>query len=192
MPFLFRNAIENDLWRDESRVEKLFRQISTGLSYIHSQKIIHRDFKPENILLDSNDNAKICDFGLATTMSLVLQQRPRAYHYGSNSVLHSSQTEEAGTHFYKAPELANGPAKSLYTVKSDVYSLGIIFFEMSYPLNTGMERHEVLSKLRSKIIQIPNDLPRAKKAVTFLLSNIHFFYFILFKKKYVILFIYRY
>lgn len=171
---LFRNAIDDGLWRDEPRVERLFRQISTGLSYIHSQKIIHRDFKPENILLDSNGNAKICDFGLATTISLVLQQRPKACHYGSNSVLHSSQTEEAGTHFYKAPELANGPAKSVYSVKSDVYSFGIVFFEMSYPLKTGMERYEVLNKLRSKTIQIPDDLSLAKKKVTISFSNSRF------------------
>lgn len=101
-------------------------------------------------------------------MSLVLQQRPRAYHYGSNSVLHSSQTEEAGTHFYKAPELTNGPAKSVYTAKSDVYSFGIIFFEMSYSLKTGMERHKVLSAIRNKNIVIPSDLSRPKKEVTFL------------------------
>lgn len=101
-------------------------------------------------------------------MSLVLQQRSKAHHYDSNSVLHSSQTEYAGTHFYNAPELANGPAKSVYTVKSDIYSFGIIFFEMSYPLNTGMERHEILIKLRSEKIQTPDDLSQAKKQVTFL------------------------
>lgn len=127
--------------------------------------------KPENILLDSSGRAKIGDFGLATTMSLVLQQRPKAYHHGSNSVLHSSQTEEAGTHFYKAPELAKGPAKSVYSVNSDIYSFGIVFFEMSYPLKTGMERDLVLSKLRSETIQTPEDLSLAKKQVTISFSN---------------------
>lgn len=160
------------MWRDEPRVERLFCEIASGLTYIHLQKIIHRDFKPENILLDSRGHAKICDFGLATTMSLVLQQRPRACLYGSNSVLHSSQTEEAGTHFYKAPELTNGPAKSVYTVKSDVYSFGVIFFEMSYPLKTGMERCVVLDKLRSKAIQVPEDLSPAKAQVTISFSNL--------------------
>lgn len=109
-------------------------------------------------------------------MSLVLQQRPRAYHFGSNRTLHSSQTEEAGTHFYKAPELAEGPAKSVYTDKSDVYSFGIIFFEMNYPLKTGMERIDVLTKLRSKNMQIPYNLSPAQKEVTFSFSNSHFFF----------------
>lgn len=119
--------------------------------------------------MDSKNNAKISDFGLATTMSLVLQQRPRAYHYGSTNVLHSSQTETAGTHFYIAPELAKGPAKSLYTIKSDVYSFGIVFFEMCHPpFKTGMERHDVLNKLRSKSIQMPNQLAEAKKEVNFI------------------------
>lgn len=116
--------------------------------------------------MDSNGNAKICDFGLATTMSLVLQQRPRAYYYNSNSTLHSSQTEGAGTHYYIAPELVNGPAKSIYTIKSDVYSFGIIFYEMCSPsFGTGMERHDVLTKLRSKCAETLNNLSPAKKEV---------------------------
>lgn len=146
-------------------MDRLFRQISAGLAYIHLAKIIHRDLKPENILLDAHDNAKICDFGLATTMSLVLQQRTRACQYGSNSTLNSSQTQMAGTHFYIAPELAKGPAKSQYTAKSDIYSFGIVFFEMCYPLKTGMERHIILAKLRSESIEIPNDLTGAKREV---------------------------
>lgn len=164
-PFLFRDAIDNNLCQHETRVDRLFRQISAGLSYIHSAKIIHRDLKPENILLDSRDNVKICDFGLATTMSLVLQQQTRAYHYGSNSTLHNSQTKANGTPSYIAPELVKGPAKSRYTVKSDVYSFGIVFFEMSYPFKTKMERYEVLTKLRSESIEIPNNLSEAKKEV---------------------------
>lgn len=124
-------------------------------------------------------------------MSLVLQQRPRAYHFGSNRTLHSSQTEEAGTHFYKAPELAEGPAKSVYTDKSDVYSFGIIFFEMNYPLKTVMERNDVLKKLRSKNMQIPYDLRPAQKEVTFSIFKFTFFFHFSLKMP-IFLFIFRY
>lgn len=151
-------------------MESLFDQISQGLTYIHSKKIIHRDLKPENILLNAKGNAKISDFGLATTMSLVSQHRPRLYHGGNSNTLKSSQTEEPGTSYYIAPELAKEHGNSTYTVNSDVYSFGIVFFEMCHsPFKTQMERCEVLSKLRSKNILIPNHLSPAKKEVIFLI-----------------------
>lgn len=62
-----RTAIDNDLYEDEERVWRLFREIVEGLAHIHQQGMIHRDLKPVNIFLDSNDHVKIGDFGLATT-----------------------------------------------------------------------------------------------------------------------------
>lgn len=47
---------------------RLFREIVEGLSHIHQQGMIHRDLKPVNIFLDSNDHVKIGDFGLATNI----------------------------------------------------------------------------------------------------------------------------
>lgn len=62
-----RTAIDNGLHEDKSRVWRLFREIAEGLAHIHRQGMIHRDLKPVNIFLDSKDNVKIGDFGLATT-----------------------------------------------------------------------------------------------------------------------------
>lgn len=62
-----RTAIDNGLCEDEERVWRLFREIVEGLVHIHQQGMIHRDLKPVNIFLDSNDHVKIGDFGLATT-----------------------------------------------------------------------------------------------------------------------------
>lgn len=62
-----RTAIDNNLYEDEERVWRLFREIVEGLAHIHQQGMIHRDLKPVNIFLDSNDHVKIGDFGLATT-----------------------------------------------------------------------------------------------------------------------------
>lgn len=62
-----RTAIDNGLYEDEERYWRLFREIVEGLAHIHQQGMIHRDLKPVNIFLDSNDHVKIGDFGLATT-----------------------------------------------------------------------------------------------------------------------------
>lgn len=62
-----RTAIDNGLHEDEERIWRLFREIVEGLAHIHQQGMIHRDLKPVNIFLDSNDHVKIGDFGLATT-----------------------------------------------------------------------------------------------------------------------------
>lgn len=144
---------------------RLFREILVGLGYLHKQGIIHRDLKPENILLDSKDHIKICDFGLATTTSLVLQQRPRAYWHNSSSTLCSSQTGEVGTSFYNAPELVRPAAKSIYWQKADIYSFGVIFFEMCHPpFTTAMERSKVLDALRKEEIHLPAGFYNAKYA----------------------------
>lgn len=62
-----RTAIDNELYEDEERVWRLFREMVEGIAHIHQQGMIHRDLKPVNIFLDSNDHVKIGDFGLATT-----------------------------------------------------------------------------------------------------------------------------
>jgi len=92
-----------------------FCQILQGLNYLHQHGIIHRDMKPENILI-SNGVMKLADFGLAA----------HAEDYPSSSVL---LTSRVGTALYFAPEQSS----SFYTKLVDVYALGIILLEMIYP-----------------------------------------------------------
>ncbi|KAG9481098.1 hypothetical protein GDO78_010378 [Eleutherodactylus coqui] len=61
-----RDTIDQGLYLDSNRLWRLFREILDGLAYIHEQGMIHRDLKPVNIFLDSEDHVKIGDFGLAT------------------------------------------------------------------------------------------------------------------------------
>lgn len=160
-----RTAIDENLYQDKERLWKLFREIVEGLSHIHQQGMIHRDLKPVNIFLDSKDHVKIGDFGLATTSVLALQ-----HHVDANQSLKpqlnygDSQTGQVGTALYVAPELSGKASKSTYNQKVDLYSLGIIFFEMcSPPLNTGMERIKTIAALRQSEVILPKEMEEDEK-----------------------------
>ncbi|VFQ95662.1 unnamed protein product [Cuscuta campestris] len=100
-------------------VVQIALDLARGLSYLHSQKIVHRDVKTENMLLDKTRTVKIADFGVARVEA-------------SNP---NDMTGETGTLGYMAPEVLNG---SPYNRKCDVYSFGICLWEiyccdMPYP-----------------------------------------------------------
>ncbi|WCJ20956.1 Protein kinase superfamily protein [Euphorbia peplus] len=100
-------------------VVQLALDLARGLSYLHSEKIVHRDVKTENMLLDKTRTLKIADFGVARMEA-------------SNP---NDMTGETGTLGYMAPEVLNG---NPYNRKCDVYSFGICLWEiyccdMPYP-----------------------------------------------------------
>nr|XP_033809126.1 eIF-2-alpha kinase GCN2 [Geotrypetes seraphini] len=176
-----RDTIDQGLHVDTSRLWRLFREILEGLAYIHDQGMIHRDLKPVNIFLDSDDCVKIGDFGLATdhpaSMADVKQEKDELA--GDQLVIHDpagTLTGMVGTALYVSPEV-QGNAKASYNQKVDLFSLGIIFFEMSYhPMNTASERISVLSQLRQPSIIFPEDFDPLKNekqrlVVTWLLNH---------------------
>ena len=79
-----RNCIDNDLFKDTTKVWRMFREIVEGLVHIHTQGMIHRDLKPVNIFIDSKDHVKIGDFGLATAG--LINQVSNEDHKSSNRV----------------------------------------------------------------------------------------------------------
>ncbi|OWM69810.1 serine/threonine-protein kinase STY13-like [Punica granatum] len=114
--FLIRNRRKKLSYKT---VIELALDLSRGLSYLHSKKIVHRDVKTENMLLDSQRRMKIADFGVAR----VEAQNPR------------DMTGETGTLGYMAPEVLVGKP---YSRSCDVYSFGICLWEiyccdMPYP-----------------------------------------------------------
>ncbi|KAK3093827.1 hypothetical protein FSP39_020697, partial [Pinctada imbricata] len=165
-----RNCIDSGLYQDMDRVWRLFREIVEGLIHIHEQGMIHRDLKPVNIFLDSNDQVKIGDFGLATTSIIpksnlldanMLTLSATDYNLSasrSGSGADGDLTGKVGTALYVSPEMMTGASKIVYSQKVDIYSLGIIFFEMCYKaLPTGMERVKVLGNIRLKEVKFPED-----------------------------------
>jgi len=91
-------------------VVRLTDEIANGLAFAHSRGIIHADLKPSNILLDQNDQPKICDFGIARTPAE-----------------DSDSPQLFATALYVAPERVEGRPAS---VASDVYGLGLVVYEM--------------------------------------------------------------
>jgi serine/threonine protein kinase len=148
-----RNAIDAGLEVDQSW--KFFRQLLEGLGHLHHLGVIHRDLKPSNVFLDNNLNVKLGDFGLATAKKDA--SRSNLSVFDSVKGLHSAEnslTSEIGTPVYIAPEIAG---KGRYNSKVDMYSLGIVFFEMIYRMETGMQRALCLHELRNPDIIFPAD-----------------------------------
>ncbi|XP_054828909.1 eIF-2-alpha kinase GCN2 isoform X2 [Eublepharis macularius] len=174
-----RDTIDQGLYQDTNRLWRLFREILDGLAYIHEKGMIHRDLKPVNIFLDSEDHVKIGDFGLATDhpayAANTKQGEMTEDHLAKNDPS-GNLTGMVGTALYVSPEV-QGNTKSTYNQKVDLFSLGIIFFEMSYhPVNTASERIFVLSQLRLPSIVFPEDFDEVKYAkqklvVTWLLNH---------------------
>ncbi|KAL6650949.1 hypothetical protein ACP70R_009874 [Stipagrostis hirtigluma subsp. patula] len=125
----------------------LFRQIVEGLAHVHSQGIIHRDLTPSNIFFDVRNDIKIGDFGLAKFLKL--EQLDHDQYLPTESMgVSMDGTGQVGTYFYTAPEVEQKWPQ--INEKVDMYSVGVIFFELWHPFATAMERHLVLSDLKQK------------------------------------------
>ena len=97
---------------DPVEAGQIVGQVAEGLAHAHLAGIIHRDVKPQNILIDAENRAKLTDFGIATGLDWT-----RVTHEGA--ILGSTR--------YMSPEQVQGRPVDL---RSDIYSLGIVFYEM--------------------------------------------------------------
>ncbi|KAF3046185.1 hypothetical protein E8E11_006388 [Didymella keratinophila] len=153
-----RDLIRRGLYDDPEEYWRLFRQILEGLAHIHGHGIIHRDLKPDNIFIDMAKIPKIGDFGLATSGQY---QKPDSKASNGNQDGGGDMTRSVGTALYVAPELSSTVAGN-YNDKVDMYSMGIIFFEMCYPLGTAMERDKEIRKLRERKHALPTEFDNQK------------------------------
>ena len=112
-------------------IRDFLRQILLGLSFIHSRSVVHRDLKPQNILLNEKMQIKIADFGLSRVTGVPVKK----------------YSHEVVTMWYRAPDVMLGSV--FYGFAIDVWSVGCIFAEMAsgVPLLSGMSKEEQLLRM---------------------------------------------
>ncbi|XP_067908553.1 cyclin-dependent kinase 1 [Heterodontus francisci] len=98
---------------DQMLVKSYLYQITQGIAFCHSRRVLHRDLKPQNLLIDSKGVIKLADFGLARAFGVPV----RVY------------THEVVTLWYRAPEILLGSTR--YSTPLDIWSIGTIFAEMA-------------------------------------------------------------
>lgn len=127
--------------KDQRQIKMFLYQILCGIAYCHSHRVLHRDLKPQNLLIDRSSNAlKLADFGLARAFGIPVR----------------TFTHEVVTLWYRAPEILLGSRH--YSTPVDVWSVGCIFAEMinQRPLFPGDSEIDELFKI-FRITGTPNE-----------------------------------
>ncbi len=125
---------------DVKEASTIMKQLISAVSAAHKSNIIHRDIKPQNVLVKDDGTAKITDFGIAQTQDAVQLTQ-------TDSVM--------GSVHYLAPELARGESASF---QSDIYSLGVVFYE----LLTGRVPYSAESAVQIAMMHMEKDFPSVR------------------------------
>jgi len=152
------------------KMKSLLYQLLLGVAFCHDRRVLHRDLKPQNLLINKDLDLKLADFGLARAFGIPVR----------------SYTHEVVTLWYRAPDVLMGSRK--YSTPVDLWSVGCIFGEMASggaqaaglkrPLFPGTSDHDQLMKI-FKVLGTPNEnswptmieLPEYKSDFTVYESN---------------------
>jgi len=141
------------------RLLDILIQVSQTIAYAHSIGVVHRDLKPANIIVGKFGEVYVLDWGLAK----VLGGKSLAQDLGTEDQREDLSLTRSGMHYgtpmYMTPEIARG--LSDLDEKSDVFSLGILLFEM-LTLETFLEGKDII-EIKKKLLEEPYRLPREVK-----------------------------
>jgi serine/threonine protein kinase len=155
MPFLQNGTLAELLQarrRTLPEIHQIMTQIGGALGYAHARGMIHRDVKPSNVLIDEQGNCLLTDFGLARMMQ------------ASSDRLTSAGTI-MGTPAYMSPEQGKGDSVD---GRSDLYSLGIIFYEMltgRVPYQDNFPMMVVIKHIRDPLPSVRELAPELNDAI---------------------------
>jgi len=121
--------------KNQTEILSVIKQILEGFQYLKDNKIIHRDIKPQNILIQEPLTVKICDFGFSQTFKEQINMFKTV----------------CGTPLYMSPEIINAQS---YTFKSEIWSLGIMFYNIFFE-NHPYGQLESITDYRNKILLPP-------------------------------------
>jgi serine/threonine protein kinase len=138
MPYIkggtLRDRLGGSKALDRSEILSICTQVAKGLMYAHARGLIHRDLKPDNLLIDDREQAYITDFGLVRS-------------FMDNSMLDVSQLTAEGTPAYMSPGVAAGHMED---TRCDIYAFGAMMYEMltgKLPYN-GPDVDSILEAIR--------------------------------------------
>jgi serine/threonine-protein kinase len=140
---------------DLTKLLKYLQQAAEGLSKAHGAGVVHRDLKPDNIMITRDGHAKILDFGLAKLIEPQLAEPGDTLNEAATAILQSTPGVIMGTVAYMSPEQAQGKTSEI-DQRSDVFSFGCILFEAATG-HTPFEAESVI-KLLHKVVYEPAPL----------------------------------
>jgi tRNA A-37 threonylcarbamoyl transferase component Bud32 len=134
----------------EERI-KIIQTVARAIQYAHREGVVHRDLKPQNILIDAESQPRIVDFGIAKR---VVRPRPEVDEAGDANAQHEGAM---GTYGYMAPEQIGGQEVDN---RADIYSLGVLLFHIitGQPARFATQAERLAQVLRERQVSRSNDL----------------------------------
>lgn len=139
---------------DDATAKRLFAQICDGIGYCHSLRVVHRDIKLDNVLLDRHGCVKIIDFGFA--VAIPQGQKLKIF---------------CGTPSYIAPEIISGQP---YAFPGDVWALGVLLYVMlagRFPFKASTQRELYRRIVRGSFQALENVAPEARELIDSVLQK---------------------